>query len=409
MKKEIKMKIVSRTGLKMIVAMFMLLVTVAPINAASFKIGEADWSLGGSARLDAGWRLMDFGNVPSGQVKKNQDFFLSVPWDTNIFAKVAYANTGSYLQLGLKPQTLDAPDSTITIQQFYATYDFGSGNSLLAGQVNTCLAEDSPNQRLNQDATLAGFGDLFVLPHPQIRFIHSAGADTFQIAIEKSKTKSASDLGLIEDSVDDTNYVVNDIAPALVLSYSHDGGKFVLTPTLYAQRFTLKGNATGVKDVDVTSYSMAVDAGLKLEACTLSGELWYGQNVTLITDITNAHNASFGMPVADGSGYIKNVESMGGWLQLAVPLKTGKISTGAGYQKADVKNLPVADYESSVSTWGAFINYEFPLSKNFTIIPEVAYYDYGHAPEKTKTDLSITGTNDNGGDVFLGVHFQYDF
>jgi hypothetical protein len=238
------MKMIPHTGLRIALTVFLLIAMAAPMNAATFKVGEAEFSLGGSARLDTGWRLMDYGDVPTGKADKNQDFFLSVPWDTNIFAKVAYEKTSAYVQIGYNIHTLDAPDTNLTFQQIYATYDLGGGNSLLAGLANTCLAEDSPNQRLNQDDTLAGFGDLFLLPHPQIRFIHSVGADTFQIAIEESKTKPPTDLGL----ADDTDYVVKDITPALVLSYSHDGGKYVITPSLYAQKFTLKGNATGIKE-----------------------------------------------------------------------------------------------------------------------------------------------------------------
>ena len=40
-----------------------------PSQAASFKVGDTDWTLGGSARLDVGWRI-DYFYVSSDVAKR---------------------------------------------------------------------------------------------------------------------------------------------------------------------------------------------------------------------------------------------------------------------------------------------------------------------------------------------------
>jgi len=59
-------------------------------------------------------------------------------------------------------------------------------------------------------------------------------------------------------------------------------------------------------------------------------------------------------------------------------------------------------YEDSVAIWSAFVSVKYPIFEGFYVQPEVSYFDYGDSKVKSST-------NDLGTDLFVGVHFQYDF
>ena len=63
-------------------------------------------------------------------------------------------------------------------------------------------------------------------------------------------------------------------------------------------------------------------------------------------------------------------------------------------------------YEDKISTMGAYSNFEYGITKGFTVTPEIAYFDYGKDANKDKAG---TGKNDLGTDIIIGTHFQYDF
>jgi hypothetical protein len=241
---------------------------------------------------------------------------------------------------------------------------------------------------------------------------------TFKLAIQQAQTGNIQTEGDVSVDPDFPQvvqiYDIENVLPALCLAMRFDAGKFSVTPALYAQQLKLRAlQKVGPfsKDITATTYALAVDAAFKADPMTISGELWWGQNVAIAADVAaglsrafDLYNADFGAPAPDpkdtGSD-IENVKSYGGWLQLAAPIKPGTMYVGAGYQNAEVNNKPSNLYEDNVSTWGAFINYEYPIVAGFTMTPELAYFDYGNTPLK--------GNNDLGTDIFIGVHFQYDF
>ena len=398
-----------------------------PSQAASFKVGDVDWSLGGSIRLDTGWQLSDYGDVPAGVNDSTTDFFLRNPTDSRINAKAVYGKTTAFAELGL------GAESDVSLRHLYVSYDMGGGNSLLVGRTWTCLAEDSPHQLLWDDPNLWGFGDLSAYRHDQIRFIHAQNKMTFQVAIEDTKEAPLSIENLLSrintatgaDITIENFYTVEDPLPALVLSLGYDGGNFTVTPSLYVQTYKLKGNTDDIDDVTVTSYAVACDASVKLDPVTLSGEIWYGQNLSLFElDLRNNASLEFGAPSpSEDSNDIEDVKSYGGWVQLAANVKPGTLYVGAGYQQAktelpdelviptvidDEDVIITIQTEDKISTWGAFINYEFPIAKNFTITPELAYFNYGKDALKIWPGLK-DGKNKLGTETFIGVHFQYDF
>lgn len=384
----------------------MVIALALPAQAASFKIGASDWTLGGSVRLDTGWQISDYGD---SDFDDETDFFLENPGDSRINAQAVYGKMTAFAELGLG-NTRGGTD--VGVRHLYATYTLGGGNSILLGRTWTCLAEDSPNQLLWGGNAMFGFGDLFAGRHDQIRFIHAQDKLTFQVAIEDAKGAEPAD---VSTTVGGFDVSTENIFPALVMSMGYDDGKLAVTPSLYVQTFKFKVQAPALnieEDEDITSYALACDASINLNALKISGEIWWGQNLSTLGLDMRGHGAStaFGGPVleinaATGAINLDDANSYGGWVQLAAKVKPGTLYVGAGYQQADTE-MPGAGFEDEISTWGAFINYAYPIAKNFTITPELAYFNCGDDANK---NLFGAGANELGSETFIGVHFQYDF
>ncbi|MCD6570772.1 MAG: hypothetical protein J7L53_08740 [Deltaproteobacteria bacterium] len=407
-----------RCTLVLALATFMVCGFTLLSPAATFKIGDIDWSLGGSVRLDAGYQFSDLGDqalISSSSLltypeDSQTDFFLENPGNSRIRLKAQYDEMIGYVEVGLD-------SSKVKLRHAYAKYDMDDEYSLLVGQTYSITAEESAALRLNKDNGLAGVGNLDLSRNPMICFTRCAGNLTFKFAIEDNDVLTPSGL-------DESKYVVNQLTPAILARIDYENDMMRITPSILWQRYEMKGNAYGLsniqyKDINVSGWVIALDSEFKLEQVRFQYECWYGQNIAVFAGIDKRprHSTDFGAPVArtpvagDASTDIEDVKSFGGWGQFKIPLDPVTVYLGAGYQQADVEpedQTKKPYYESEISTWGAFINCKYNLVKGFYIQPEVAYFNWGNDAPKTPEDHK-TGDNDLGSDIFVGVHFQYDF
>jgi hypothetical protein len=193
-------------------------------------------------------------------------------------------------------------------------------------------------------------------------------------------------------------------------------------PSAYFQTYTLKKNddVSTTQTVDVTSWAAALDGTLNAGFILLAMEIWYGQNLSSYgIDFRSSgtkESTTMGAPVANAQGNdLKNVNSAGGWFQIGIPIKPVTIYAGYGYQQSQVKrtNSATIAYNSNISTQGVYANVKWAVTKGFYIQPEVVYFDNGNDAQKTLTNPSgsvySAGDNNLGGDIWAGIHFQYDF
>ena len=366
--------------------------------AATFKIGDADFKLGGSLRYDLGYQLSDFGDVAVGLEDSQTNYFSSTT-DSRVNLWAKYGDVTGFAEWDLT--------GGLDQRHAYLTYDMGGGNSLLAGHTWSLLALHFPTQQMRDDISLIGFGKLYSGRHPQLRFTHKGSNVTINVALEDNDISTPT--GLLG------TYVANELTPAILASLTFKPVDNVsITPSLLYQKYELTGSGYGVKDVDVDGWAIALDGTIKTEIVIFDFEAWAAQNAGIFADAFDLRPAArksvtFGAPVADITGNdIEDVSSMGGWAQVAVPINAKTLArVGAGYQKADVENFGPT-YESDVSTMGVFANVKYNLTKNLFVQPEVAYFDYGDAALKTLPGLA-TGNNDLGSDTYIGIHFQFDF
>ena len=368
------------------------------VQAASFKMGDVDMTLGGSARIDIGWQLSDFGDVQDGKLDSKTDFFCKNPGNSRIKLKTVYDTMTGYAEVGLKS------DNTVSVRHIYASYDMGSGNSLLVGQTDSIISEMKPDQRLNDDLNLQGFGYLYNNRRSQVRYTNAADNVAIKVALEEDRD--------VKDEYVDVSgdHLAEKAIPAVILAMDYKAGGLLVTPSAFFQQFKnmANDNAAGTKDVTISTYAMALDGSYKQDIIGVNFEIWYGQNLSVFDMDKRKNNPTtvMGKPVKNTAGNdIKDINSMGGWCQFSLKSASGVFRVGGGMQQSDT-GLNGNQYEDKISTMGAYSNFEYGIAKGYTVTPEIAYFDYGKDANKDKAG---TGKNDLGTDIIIGTHFQYDF
>lgn len=375
-----------------IVVVFIIGYTLS-VSAATFKIGEVDWWLGGALLYDVGYQMTDYGDRLVGDDDSGTDFFVENPGTTRVQAKASYKALTAFVDMGIKGSNDRFGDNkAVYTRQAFISYDMGGGNSFLVGQTYSPTGLHFAEQRMYLDNALFGAGNLYMGRNPLVMFTHSKDNWKVQVAVEDNDTVDVS--GIDYTIIDQLTPAVN-----LCVTYSKDG--MWITPAFFMQRYEYKGT----KDVAVNGWVANVEGGYTLNRCSIDYGAFFGQNVGIFADVFNLRpEAGFGLPVSDGTGDIKDVNSFGGWAQIGFPIEKATLFVGGGYQQAAVEDedTVLVQYEDSVAIWSAFVNVKYPIFEGFYAQPEISYFDYGDSKVKSSD-------NDLGTDLFVGVHFQYDF
>ncbi len=415
--------------MRTLVSLLVVLGIAVPAIAAEFKIGDVDFKLGGSLRYDVGYQLSDLGDVAIGGEDSQKDFFMVNPGNSRLNLQVAYGDMTAFVEAAIV-------SDDITTRHAYLTYDMGDSGQLLIGQTWSLLSQNLPNQRLNADDCLIGAGDLYSGRNPQIRYTMDVD-DSVSVSVAIEDNDNTTPDSLIG------SYVVDELTPAILGSLTFNVDDSIsINPSFLIQQYEMKSSAIAVnytvgantvlvplKDHDLIAWALALNGTIKpTEDIRIDVEGWYGRNVGVFAsgmDIRPAKKTSnFGVPLADVTGLaiftvngnanalitlrdFDDVPSYGGWFQVTLPVDPVTIYAGAGYQECQLDG-PSYLIETELATWGAFVNAQYNITDNFYVQPELAYFDYGN--DVLKTGYSgIWGSNDLGSDIFVGLHFQYDF
>ncbi len=380
------MKIVSAT------VVFMAAFTLS-LSAATFKIGDVDWWIGGALLVDVGYQFTDYGDRLAGDEDSRTDFFVENPGCSRVQLKATYGKLTAFVDEGIKGSNdRFADDNSIFTRQAWMSYDLGEGRSILVGQAYSPTGLHFAEQRMYLDNALFGAGNLYMGRNLMVKYTQTTGNLTLQVALEDNDTVDVT--GVAYD-------VIDQLTPAVHLCLTYADDTMWITPALFVQRYEYKG----AEDVTVNGWAANVEGGYKLDACSVDYGAFYGQNVGIFADVFNLRpEAGFGLPVSDGEGDIEDVASYGVWAQLGIPMGTATLFFGGGYQEAAVEDEDtlLVQYEDSVAIWSAFINVKYPIYNGFYVQPEISYFDYCDSKIKS-------ATNDLGTDLFVGVHFEYDF
>ena len=361
-----------------------------PAVAATFKIGDADFKLSGSIRVNAAYQFTDKGDIKVGTEDSETDFFIKNPGNSRGSVWAKYENVSGFIEYGVRDDS-DSRDS-LYARHVFLSYDMGEGNSFTVGQTWSLLGLHFANNEMNYSRSMFGFGNLYAGRVPVVRFTHK-GDVTFNIELENTDTK------------DQPGFISNEMLPALAGNLIYKTGGLTLTPSFLVQQYELTSTADGIDDIDVLGYALCLDTVYKLDMVTIDAQVWYAQNGAIFADAFDAVRVAggalsgFGAPVYDlATGDIEDINSYGGWLQFTVPVDKNAVSLGAGYQQSEIDDT--VGTEDDWSRYGLFANYRVNLTPQFFVQPEVAYYNYGE---------DVDGVNEYGSDTFVGVHFRYNF
>ncbi len=396
----------------------------APLWAAqAFKVGDADVSVYASLRLETDYQFHNRGDVPYGQTDNTTDFNMWMSPISRAGLRINYGKVSGLVEYGLKADSRVSQETYL--RHAFGVYNMGGGNSILIGQTWSIAADAAhvPLQRLRKENLLIGVGKLYFHRNQQIRFTHKTERTVLKVAIEdndnyKTTYKEAGETGLAgEFGLLENGYLVDESTPALDLSFTFKPNSNIsLTPTGMIQRYKLKDNSLSVyHDVNVMTWAASLEGTIKTGLVNLDFEGWCGQNVGLSTVLFDQRPGVIkaGIPVANHyKSDIKDVNSYGGWLQFGVPIKPVTMFIGAGYQQSQVRNEDDPStgtfYRDNVSCWSAFINFKYDVTKQFYIMPEISYFDWGDAATTKKTSDGVPYGNDLGSDLYAGVFFQYN-
>lgn len=367
------------------IAILLVMGLSLPASAATFKIGDADFSLSGQIRVNAEYQITDMGDTATGTEDSKTNFFIRNPATSRFGIMSRYEKVTGFFEMGVRDET-DSRNKLFTRHAFMS-YDLGGGNSFLFGQTYSSLALHFPDQELNNGRAIFGYGNLYTGRVNMLRYAHKGAAISYNIELQNT------------DSTTATNYVTNTPLPALAGSLTYKTGGLTVTPSFLIQQYELTADSDTVDDIDVLAYAMSLDAVYALNKVSrIDAEFWYGQNVALFADVFNTvSGTSFGSPVYV-AGDIEDTDSFGGWLQVTFPVGVVEVHVGGGYAQAEIDDS--IGTEDNWSRYSFFTSAKYSFTPQFFIQPEIAYFDNGD---------DANGVNDLGSYTFIGVHFRYTY
>jgi hypothetical protein len=217
----------------------------------------ADFDIGATLRINTFWRFEDLGDQATGVEDDITTFILERPSSSALMFKTTVGDVDGYVELGL--------GEGVSLRKAYANWDLGGGSSLLFGK-------DSSTFTSAGIAALKGqaFGDIDLSKQNMIRY--SLASETWTLRLEAQDTIQ----GYTGTGLSGT-YNREDIIPMLIANVTFKPIEgLTVTPNILYQMYELVGATSGVKDVDVDTWIVGLDAGYSFDFASISVVGWFG-------------------------------------------------------------------------------------------------------------------------------------
>jgi hypothetical protein len=205
---------------------------------------------------------------------------------------------------------------------------------------------------------------------------------------------------------------------------------FQIEPALTYLKQEFEQTFAGSEDsIDIWGASLGMKAGFG--PLTITGEVTYGENfgssssyVYLATPTLtgsagggaypNVGAASIYQPTGSAANTraVEDTENLGAFIDLGFDFGPFEIHGYVGYARdqndgdpALARNVDASEWD--VERWAYGVNFPIKVAKNFTVTPEVTFYDFGGGEEYGPT--STTNDVDFGKAMVLGVSFRLTF
>ena len=370
---------------------------VAVVLAAAIALAVPAWAanvkVGGRMLTDTGWWNRSKELTTSGDDVGT--IFLDLNGISYLRAVFTSADktTGGRIELGLKSVHASA---TTSLRYAYGWWKVGNC-TLLAGQTDNWFgsAAFAPKQMVglahNAHLLLLGWG--FLWPHrvPQVSLTWASGAYGLQIALEEPRsTRLSTEWG------SNTTYDSYYNFPRISVTGKFKSGGFMTMPGLSLAVKYAKGLPSGYDD-SYTVWAFVLPIKFTTGPFTVKFQGHYGQNFGAEYPF---YPTSTGPALVGGK--MKDTTCWGGAIGLEYKLGALALVGGAGYEKFENSDWKsgLGYAKDNTSRWSVFVGAPYSVTKNFTVHPELAYYNHGDNP--------ATGS-DAGNEWILGLQLKFVF
>jgi opacity protein-like surface antigen len=386
--------------------------------------------IGGRIHYDIGWQVKQDAQVGNLTDDTLVNFFSSIRPSSYLNATFTSADktTGTKIEIGLsgninQDNSGGTDASGTSLRLAYGWWKVGSC-TLLAGQAWTRLGAGVQLPQIlgggkSNKGELIGFG--FVSPSRTPRLAFSMDVNEnfgFDISIAQPGAEISSNIDIYGAAGSTQNYL-----PRLELVLDFKFGGFKISPGagISYEKWEFTGNSNN--DDSVLSYLLFLPVKYEQGPFFAVLSAFYGQNIDsnwngengvawntagafagrTMTAGRNYGGQPYSLPILDANGKIEDTKTWG-------------IGLGAGYAITEQFSLIAAggfDHlsndgwgdEDSYTRWALWLAAPYKLTSNFTIQPEIAYYNYGDA-----VGTAIPREFDDGGTEWIvGVSFQFVF
>ncbi len=403
-------------------------------------------TIGGKVQADMGWQFLADNQLSNNSDGTISNFFATLNSESYLRAMFTSADktTGAHIELGMSDGTnyengsgdsADGPfgsENAVYLRYAYGWWNVGSCK-LLVGQMDGRLGDSGAMQALGVDKSgkggLAGFGFIGATRNPKVAWQMEVNENvSFEVAIGQAGAEIPS-IADMDPALRDVS-ATNSYLPRLeaVVDFTFGEFTFGLGGGISYQSYKISDGSAlppaSNSDFDdsTLSYVLWLPVEYTHGPFTVVLSLHYGQNVD--TDWTGENttefdgsipgrsiNAIYGgqpgsLPHYNGTD-IENTNQWGVGVDFNYAL-TEQLTLGVGGGVTHLANdaWDVPGGKDNYTRWAAYVALNYQITDNFSIQPEVGYYNYGDLVGQDLTGLD----KDNAGDEWLaGVQFQFLF
>jgi hypothetical protein len=322
--------------------------------------------------------------------------------------------TGGVVELSMSSKINNA--ETVGLRFAYGWWKVGNCK-LYAGQTDNWLGSTAfaPKQYFGQTEggknEMTNWGHIYGGRNPQAGFQWESGMFGFQIALVQPGAEKIATLPATVDAYANL--------PRIDLALKLNAGGFLVQPGFGWSQLKMEGVASGADD-NYTSMIFILPVKFSAGPFTAKVEGHWGKNIdgewsggrlpSLGTGLSanSTSTIKLGMPEIKTNGKIEDTTQVGGIVSAEfkiLPVWTAaagfgieKLNNDAWKQSAASGGL--AGKDDNYTRTGYFVSLPYEVTKNFTVHPEFAYYNYGDNPLTSK---------DYGTEWLAGLQFRFVF
>jgi len=365
----------------------LLTVTLAVALVFAFTIpASADFKMGIMSYTDIGYSITseDRQKVLTGNDNADSKYqaFVDTPIHNRLYGKFSNENMGGYYEMGVGGDGVSFSHEDEYFRKLYGWYKIGNF------RIESGHTEPLGNSRFNPTQLLGlneyghiilqGWGNLY-MRNTMVDVEYSSGPFRAAVAAQSP-------------SINPVNLEGENYQPTWQWAAQLDYRSKMFWATLSGTfgYFDTDEEPSGADDSAV-AWEATLMLEFKLGFFTVRLQPYYGQNIA---------NLGYGgmadaTAVVDVNGKVEDTDCWGGYIDFTFGGDPFLVHLMGGYAGADNDA-----YDDESQRWAVVVRGAWKVAANFTLSPEVGYYDYGD---------TVTGDIDQGSQVLAGVQFQFVF